>query len=1233
MDIRSVSRIFFFAVVFLIGWGIISPQAYGTQGDVNDDGNVNLTDAVLALQVISLVQPDDINTAGDADGDTRIGLQEAVYVLQRIAGLRGGGSSAMADLSALTFCCGTLSPAFDPDTALYYTMVENSISEITVTATAVDTNASMTLEGLAIVSGEVSDPVHIDMGINFIDIVVTAEDGTTTQTYTINVYRQEVSTASNAYLADLSLSTGNLNPAFHPDTIQYTAGVSSDTEQITVTATTQAGGAYVMINGAPATSGMPSNPVSLVEGENDPIVIRVISEDTSVSKTYQIVVTRGDEQELSINAFLAGLSLSTAPLNEVFFPALFSYSATVANSVTSVRVTPVAGESHASITVNGAYVASGSASAAIDLSEGANTLSIEVTAQDTSVSRTYDIIVTRESAGASNNANLSGLVLSASPLNESFVPGNLTYTANVLNYVEEITVTATAANPQAAVTVNGSPVSSGQPSGAIVLACGENVLEIAVTAEDGTTAQTYTINIYRHGATTGVAATVYVVDAPASPPFEFETLPLALKYLADHLTADQLGEVRIKTTQPMVVDELSIGGNVIITLESGASNTIVGPGTSALVVNAAGSLDIAGLNFINAAGFVINSSVGLAATGSSFNGDTAINLGGGASIQSIRSPLESSGAYGFVSKALQFNSGTISGGLTVNASGGVSGGQQDIEITNTQASSAGLFGSFSESSYLNLKANLIPELNINVDLRNESKLDVTGHMNLDNINTVLYMDGNAQANFNSNTMTKLIAEYKGLKGLVSFQNTFTADATMKVNNDDFDFVGKSATFNYFKMEASYGSASGRIGIDLEGGFVEKSFYFNGSDLPLEASLTVALRGFKSNGPTEFHASGRITYNFNDEAIFGAEAKFIYDLGAGDFNADHAKFLGKVFIQSTDQAFEFNGSIIHTTFENDVAVDIAGAFLVLRWDTVEVEEGHRISIQGEYDGVYPQEVSSRSPLEMTEGEIVFSGLNIKGSPDFPALFIGNVDVPVTIENSTIKSNVASIVLHDVNGAVTIKDNPELVGGISLNGDPDSAKVIIDKTYTITGNNISHTTPGMSCIHTHAIQNVLIADNDMTALGFATHGVHVNGGRVTIRRGSIITSGPDFCQAIGVGESAGGHNGIVYAEEVEPITGAVQTGKQGYVKLTDNTFSNAKVVDYKEGLTAYPRLLNDPVADNSGLNPDEDIIGSLIDWNEDTHHCPDYPTKCDGWDDDNQECGCGEDGVSPPGDPGV
>ena len=61
----------------------------GHKGDVNGDGTVDLTDAILALQVISGLDPEGIDpeyaTSGaDVNGDCKIGWEEVVYILQRV---------------------------------------------------------------------------------------------------------------------------------------------------------------------------------------------------------------------------------------------------------------------------------------------------------------------------------------------------------------------------------------------------------------------------------------------------------------------------------------------------------------------------------------------------------------------------------------------------------------------------------------------------------------------------------------------------------------------------------------------------------------------------------------------------------------------------------------------------------------------------------------------------------------------------------------------------------------------------------------------------------------------------------------------------------------------------------------------------------------------------------------------------------------------------------------------
>jgi uncharacterized protein with beta-barrel porin domain len=147
--------------------------------------------------------------------------------------------------------------------------------------------------------------------------------------------------------------------------------------------------------------------------------------------------------------------------------------------------------------VNGVAVASGSASGSINLNVGANTITTVVTAQDRSTTKTYTTTVTR---AAATDANLSGLTLSSGALTPTFASSTFAYTQSVANGVSSITVTPTVNQANATVTVNGTAVTSGSTSGNISLNVGANTITTVVTAQDGTTTQTYTTTVTRAAA-------------------------------------------------------------------------------------------------------------------------------------------------------------------------------------------------------------------------------------------------------------------------------------------------------------------------------------------------------------------------------------------------------------------------------------------------------------------------------------------------------------------------------------------------------------------------------------------------------------------------------------------------------------------------------------------------------------------------------------------------------------
>ena len=294
-------------------------------------------------------------------------------------------ASSNADLSDLTPSSGSLSPSFAAGTTSYTASVGNATSSITITPTTADSTATVTVNGSTVTSGAASGAIALTVGANTVTVIVTAEDGTTTKTYTVTVTR---ALSSNADLAGLTPSSGSLSPGFAAGTTSYTASVSNATSSITITPTTADSTATVTVNGSTVSSGAASGAIALTVGTNTVTVI-VTAEDGTTTKTYTVTVTRA----LSSNADLSGLTPSSGSLSPSFAAGTTSYTASVSNATSSITITPTTADSTATVTVNGSTVTSGAASGAIALTVGANTITVVVTAAD-STTKTYTIVVT-----------------------------------------------------------------------------------------------------------------------------------------------------------------------------------------------------------------------------------------------------------------------------------------------------------------------------------------------------------------------------------------------------------------------------------------------------------------------------------------------------------------------------------------------------------------------------------------------------------------------------------------------------------------------------------------------------------------------------------------------------------------------------------------------------------------------------------------------------------------------
>ncbi len=318
------------------------------------------------------------------------------------------------NLERLEVNTGVLFPAFDTDTVAYSIDTADSLDSIKITATTAGPTM-ITIGGQTVQSGTPAT-ISLDNGENLIPIVITSLDGLTQKAYIISVN----GTVSDADLGSLLLSEGALS--FYANTTEYYINVGSEVDSINLTAAASDSKAIMLLNGAILSQGSTTS-IPLSVGDNQ-IELMVIAQDAT-TKTYTLTINRGNS-----DASLSGLSLSDGSLSPSFNAATYDYTATVANSVDSLIVTPTASDNAATVTVN-----EQSAGTAIELSVGDNTVTIEVTGSDGVTTKTYTITVTRQAEIEISNTSLPVGIIGASysvTMTASGGTGSFTWSADGL---------------------------------------------------------------------------------------------------------------------------------------------------------------------------------------------------------------------------------------------------------------------------------------------------------------------------------------------------------------------------------------------------------------------------------------------------------------------------------------------------------------------------------------------------------------------------------------------------------------------------------------------------------------------------------------------------------------------------------------------------------------------------------------------------------------------------------
>ncbi len=354
------------------------------------------------------------------------------------------GERIVATLSDLILTEGTIT--FDSTMTTYDISVGNDVTALTVSAITTDiTGASIAINDEMLETKAIT----LNVGLNTITLKVTAEDGTTTKIYTLNVTREA---NNDTTLSDLKVN-GTIIEGFVGNKTDYTIVLAYGTTTVpTVTAITNNSTANADIVEAITVLGT--------------TVITVTAED-GTTEDYRVNI----ELAKNNDATLSDLILTEGTIT--FDSTTITYDVTVGNNVTALTVSAITTDiTGASITINDEILDT----KAIVLNVGLNTITLKVIAEDGTTEKVYTLKVTRE---ANSDSTLSDLKVDGTTIGE--FAGNITDYTIVLPYGTTVvpTVVATKNN----VTANVNLVDATTVSGTTV---------ITVTAEDGTIA-TYTI--------------------------------------------------------------------------------------------------------------------------------------------------------------------------------------------------------------------------------------------------------------------------------------------------------------------------------------------------------------------------------------------------------------------------------------------------------------------------------------------------------------------------------------------------------------------------------------------------------------------------------------------------------------------------------------------------------------------------------------------------------------------
>lgn len=220
---------------------------------------------------------------GDVEVGTAADYSKTLTLRQGVTTTTTRPKNTSASVTSLSFKNATMKPAFNQSIHEYKLYTKDTIRQVTLFYTTLETGVTLKSECTVgcTVSSQSDTIIQTIQGKNEVIFKFTSEDEKNTEEYKFIIYRGETTDGSNK-LAGLNIKDYNINEQFDENTLDYTASVPYEVENLEINATATDENAKVEIKG--------NN--NLKVGENVITITVTPTDEENEIKIYNITVIR-----------------------------------------------------------------------------------------------------------------------------------------------------------------------------------------------------------------------------------------------------------------------------------------------------------------------------------------------------------------------------------------------------------------------------------------------------------------------------------------------------------------------------------------------------------------------------------------------------------------------------------------------------------------------------------------------------------------------------------------------------------------------------------------------------------------------------------------------------------------------------------------------------------------------------------------------------------------------------